>query len=339
MQNKAVVAVAGANKTQGIIDDALSDYSRRVLITTFTVENLKQIERRICDTAGYLPPHIELLQWYTFLLRDFVKPYQYDVFKQANLVRGLNFFGKRPYVKKSVVSRYYIDRNSDVYRDELAALAIATAEASGGLLTHRLEQRFDKILIDEMQDLSGWDFDVLELLFAADLSVDLVGDPRQQTYLTTQSNKNKGLKQLGWVDWLQQREDICEIETRSVSARCGPGICEFASGLYPELDPLKPETDWNTGHDGVILVHRDEVAAYVAKHNPTALRYDSRSDTSGVSAINIGIAKGSTYDRVLLFPAGTMRKHVVDGKTLAAGTRAKLYVAITRARYSAAIVV
>lgn len=49
--------------------------------------------------------------------------------------------------------------------------------------------------------------------------------------------------------------------------------------------------------------------------------------------------KGLTYDRVLIYPTGTMRSWMKDhSKTLQPKTKSQFYVAITRARYSVGIV-
>ena len=51
------------------------------------------------------------------------------------------------------------------------------------------------------------------------------------------------------------------------------------------------------------------------------------------------VPKGLTYDRVLIYPTGTMRSWMKDhSKTLQPKTKSQFYVAITRARYSVGIV-
>lgn len=57
------------------------------------------------------------------------------------------------------------------------------------------------------------------------------------------------------------------------------------------------------------------------------------------AAINMGESKGLTYDRVLIYPTGTMKNWMKDrSKNLQPKTRSQFYVAITRARYSVGIV-
>lgn len=55
--------------------------------------------------------------------------------------------------------------------------------------------------------------------------------------------------------------------------------------------------------------------------------------------INFGEAKGLTFDRVLIYPTKPMLDWFLDhSKELAAQSKSKLYVAITRAKYSVGIV-
>ena len=88
------------------------------------------------------------------------------------------------------------------------------------------------------------------------------------------------------------------------------------------------------------LVRPDDVDAYLEKFKPVQLREKRTVKVNdGYSVINMGEAKGLTYDRVLIYPTSTMRKWMMDhSKKLQPKTRSQFYVAITRARYSVGIV-
>jgi DNA helicase-2/ATP-dependent DNA helicase PcrA len=59
----------------------------------------------------------------------------------------------------------------------------------------------------------------------------------------------------------------------------------------------------------------------------------------GYAAINMGESKGLTFDRVLIYPTGTMKSWMKNhSKTLQPKTRSQFYVAVTRAKYSVGIV-
>jgi DNA helicase II / ATP-dependent DNA helicase PcrA len=55
--------------------------------------------------------------------------------------------------------------------------------------------------------------------------------------------------------------------------------------------------------------------------------------------MNIRVAKGSTFDRVLIFPTGPMRDYLKNKEPSKLKTREVLNVAVTRARFSVAFVV
>jgi DNA helicase-2/ATP-dependent DNA helicase PcrA len=57
------------------------------------------------------------------------------------------------------------------------------------------------------------------------------------------------------------------------------------------------------------------------------------------ASYNFGQSKGLSFERVLIFPTKQMKKWIFDNDhELRPATRAKFYVAITRARYSVGIV-
>ena len=62
-------------------------------------------------------------------------------------------------------------------------------------------------------------------------------------------------------------------------------------------------------------------------------------DILGFNAINIGVSKGRTFNRVLIFPTRPMLDYLKTEDISKAGDKSKLYVAITRAKYSVAFVV
>jgi len=337
--NTAIIAAAGARKTQSVIDAALADPSQRVLITTYTNENLRQIARRIEHVAGVIPAHISLASWFTFLLRDGVRPYQSSMFGGAGLIGGLNFVGKRSMYAKGGSRQYYLDRNHDLYRDGASDLACKIDAASKGLMIGRLEAMFDHIYIDEVQDLVGYDLDLLDRLFNSKVAVTVVGDPRQHTFATNDGPKNKRYRGAGLIDWLDERAKLCKREDRNVSFRCNAAICEFASELFPKFPPLTSGHSDVTGHDGIHEITAYDALEYAERYKPQVLRHDKRSNTQGLRAINFGVSKGSTYDRVMIYPTGPIRSYLVDRDPDKLKAPETLYVAVTRARYSVAFVV
>ncbi|GAA2351814.1 hypothetical protein [Dactylosporangium salmoneum] len=338
--NRVILAAAGSRKTQLIIDGAAEQPDRRTLITTYTTENLAQITRRLQEQTGIVPGNITLLGWFSFLVNQAARPYQAALLDQPDFIHSLNFTGQRPrYTPRDQLRKFYFDRGANLYRDGVADFACRVDEASGGAAVRRLAAMYDRIYVDELQDLVGYDLDFLDRLFRSGIEIIAVGDPRQHTFATNNSPRNKKYRGAGLLNWLQTRNDRCTVETRAESWRCNQQICDWADALYPTMPPTKSRNDERTGHDGIFAIAHTDVPAYIAKYGPTVLRNSRAVPTMGLPALNIGLSKGSTYDRVLIFPTKPMLAYLrtADPNPLKAPDR--LYVAVTRARHSVAFVV
>jgi DNA helicase-2/ATP-dependent DNA helicase PcrA len=338
--NTVILAAAGSRKTESIVEAALAVTSGRVLITTFTNENQRQIVNRIEQKAGALPPQISVCGWFSFLIQQCSKPYQRVLTGEPLVISGLNFKGQRNRFTSKTSIHYFLDGNGAMYRDGVSDFVVELNKRSGGAVVRRLERVYTHVFIDEVQDLVGYDLDVLDLLIASNIKLLMVGDPRQHTFATNLGPRNKKYQGAGLADWFQERSEICTMEQRNYSYRSSQAICDFADAIYPDFPPTASIDVPLTGHDGVFQVEAGSVPAYMAKYgHVTALRYDKNAWTADLRAINIGVAKGSTFDRVMIFPTMPMLRYLEDGKHAALKSPEKLYVAVTRARFSVAFVV
>lgn len=339
--NEAIIAAAGSGKTERILDSALADATTRSLIVTYTNENLREINARLWAKAKGPPANISTMTWFEFLLRHAVKPYQ-SYRTQICRIRSINFLptGVPRFMRRDDLEHYYLDSADNVYRDAVSDLAVVLDQASGGKVTARLQGIYGKIFIDEVQDLAGWDLELLRLLLASDIAITMVGDPRQAVYLTNRSQKNSQFRGAKLFDWLaaREREGVCTLRTMEVSHRCNQPICNFADHIYPALPTTTSRNQQQVDHMGVFLVHQDDVAAYRKEFEPQDLRWDRNATAAGPLARNFGAVKGQSFDRVLIHPTSTITKFIEKGEPLADVTAAKFYVATTRARHSVAIV-
>lgn len=340
--NNVIIAAAGSHKTQSIIQAVIdADPNEQILITTYTNENLSQITNRIISALGSIPPNVTVMSWFSFLLRDCIKPYQ-NFLTSTNKVRSLNFQTKpHRFAKKSEPVGYYIDSGENLYSDNVSDFAVSINAASGGKTISRLEKIYKHIYVDEIQDLVGFDLDLLDLMMESQISITMVGDPRQSTYATSRTRRHKSYQGLGLTDWFieRQKKEICDIEWRTVSYRCKQSICDFADNLYPALPRTASKNLIPTGHDGVFTITHAEVASYMSSYNPVVMRHSRSSNTLGYAAINFGASKGNTYDRVLIFPTEPMKKYLKTKDLNKAGDISKFYVAVTRAKHSVVFVV
>ena len=339
-RNSAILAAAGSRKTECVVEAALAAADGRVLITTYTDENQRHIVRRIEQKVGVVPKHLTVMGWFSFLITQCVKPYQRALTGKPFMINGLNFKGRKSRFTKKSNLRYFIDGNLDLYRDGVADFAMGLNDATAGAVLARLERIYSHLFIDEVQDLVGYDLDVLDLLLSSDINIMLVGDPRQHTLATNLCPRNKRYRGAGLAQWFSEREDQCSVELRSYSFRCNQAICDFADAIFPDLPRTKSREVPSSGHDGVFTVSANLLGDYLREHGPvTALRYNKNAETHGLPAMNIGVAKGSTHDRVIIFPTKPMLTYLEDGNASKLKSREKLYVAVTRARFSVAFVV
>ncbi|WP_176079765.1 UvrD-helicase domain-containing protein [Paraburkholderia tropica] len=342
MANTVTLAVAGARKTQGIVEYCAElPPERRVLVVTFTQANQEELRRRKGRYAG---DHlgIELMGWYTFLLRHFAKPFLPFKFP-GKRVLGFNFEG-RPFTMAKGIRRF-LDSSDAAYACELGRLANELITESGGIALRRLEALYDEILIDEVQDLSAHDWEIVDRLLDSSIDVHMVGDIRQSVLSTNpRSSKNKRYAYAESVLWFREREEQgrLTIIERTTTWRCHPKIAEFSDSIFDASWKFPATQSFNevtTDHDGVYLVKPKHVDDYMRKFAPQCLRHSVSSGKSlDLPFINFKVSKGATYERVLVLPTSGIVDFIRSGVTLEAGPASSFYVAVTRAQQSVAIV-
>jgi DNA helicase-2/ATP-dependent DNA helicase PcrA len=378
LTKKLVLASAGAGKTQTIIDEAIAraDDGQSVLILTYTENNQRELKHRLAQVAQSNPENIKVKGWFSFLLEDMIRPYQNSII--PNRIAGLNFTTTNPHKRDNFVipgraeidlkgntlnAKHFLTIDSNkAHSTFLAKLAIRICERVGsvrkverkhykiGLPLRRLEEIYDAIYIDEMQDLAGYDYEVIRLLSVArDTDVICVGDFRQTIYKTSharptpKSTKDKieVFKSLGF--------DVVPMAT---SKRCIQKICEFSDLIHPNdgYNATASQVDECTicEHDrvhlGVFCVRTADILAYLDTFSPVILRHsinDNPSLCAGRAHHNFGASKGLGFPRVLILPTTAQRNFLAgvpgafdQSKTDEA--RNKFYVAVTRARLSVA---
>jgi DNA helicase II / ATP-dependent DNA helicase PcrA len=341
-EHLAVIAAAGSRKTEFVVNEALAHDDKRVLITTYTLNNLGCVEDRIYGKAGCVPQHITITSWYGFLLNQWCRPYQRAVLGAPGVIRGLDFESTRSRAVSQIRARqYYCNGPGDIYADWTADFAVKANDATSGDVVHRLEEMYDEIYVDEVQDLVGYDLDVLDALLGSKTHITMVGDPRQHTYATNRNRRNRKYRGAGLWDWFAERKNSCKVQTNTVSYRSNQAICDFADALFPHLPKTMSANAGATTPTGILTLQSAELSDYMAAHSPAVLRHSVTSDTLGFGGVNFGASKGSTFDHVVIFPTQPIKHYLKtnDPGVLADEARSKLYVAITRARHSVAFVV
>ena len=367
--NKLIIAAAGSGKTTHLVKHALEDSSKRVLITTYTEANEAEIKQAIIRLRGYIPANITIQTWFTFLLQHGVRPFQSALDESIHETeigfhlssnksgRKLGTDGKtlvwkgRPiFWGEADFLKYYFTRSFKIYSDKISKYVCRCNSETKGDVINRITRIFDYIFIDEVRDLAGYDLELLKLLFQSNSEVLLVGDPRQVTYLTHHSGKHKKYANgniKGFVEDQLGKNTTCTLDetTLTISHRNNQAICDFSNKLYPDLTACRPCTcgeccSNDCVHEGIFWVVKEEIEEYIKLFQPIQLRWSVRTTCCAVVPVmNFGESKGLSFDRVVIYPTREMKRWLQDhNHPLKEETRAKLYVAITRARHSVAFV-
>ena len=343
-KNIAKMSAAGSGKTWDICHDALEavKYSGKcALIVTYTNRSAEAVRNEVRkQNDGVLHPYVIIKTWYRFLLSDFIKPYQSEITnRRINHIKTIDFseqFGQRNFHKAGTYARY-ISTGRNVRSNQASELAVLLNKRSGGKSIKRLEEKYSNVYFDEIQDLAGYDIELLRLLMDSSISATCCGDNKQATFKTHVTKKN--IRQTGTNIWefFRQLETkgIVQIERNLSSRRFNWDICCFANALYPEGDNITTIMDTVTEHDGVFLIKETDVELYREYFTPQSLRFDVKTKVVH-SCLNFGICKGETFDRVLIYPNGPLNKFILDG--IALNSPEKYYVGVTRPRYSIAFV-
>jgi DNA helicase-2/ATP-dependent DNA helicase PcrA len=237
--NKVIVAGAGAGKTTYIVREAIQNKDKRTLITTYTQANEGEIRNKFIEENGCVPDHVTIQTWFSFLLQDGVRPYQGRRFKsrigRLVLVSGISAM----YVKETE-DKHYLTDDGLVYSDKIAKLAISCNMMSDGAVIMRLEDIYDVIYVDELQDITGNDLDFLKLIAASSCDLIMVGDPRQGTYSTNNASKNKKVRKdkTKVVDFFVGDNALnisVDSTTLGKNYRCHSTICDLSNKLYPTM--------------------------------------------------------------------------------------------------------
>jgi DNA helicase-2/ATP-dependent DNA helicase PcrA len=362
MNNKLIIATAGAGKTTHLINEAKKIKDKNVLITTYTEANEQEIRKKF---KGRIPSNITIQTWFSFLLQHGVRPYQgamnaelydrkigfllcsersgkkYD--NKGEVIKGSDNAGKEfpLFWAKKDFRHYYFSKEFKIYSDKIADFILECNQKTNGAVIDRMARIYPYIFIDEVQDLTGYELEIIKSLFQSSANIFLMGDLRQIVYLTHHSKKNKGLTITDYIKIKKHKlEKKCVIDTTTLneSHRNNQKICDFSSKLFPNFEKSLPCGCCNNSnhHEGIFLIKTKDVESYCKQYlEVKVLRWQGAC----FSEYTFGKSKGLTFDRVLIHPTKDMKKWIKDNNTqLTPQTRAKFYVAITRAKYSVAIV-
>ncbi|HBO1552496.1 RNA helicase [Pseudomonas aeruginosa] len=367
MPNKLCIAGAGSGKTHKIITESIAEIERggRVLVVTYTTSNQQELRRRFLEVFGTYSDRFVVKGLFSFYLEDMVRPYQQALFPRR--IDGICFDQRNPHIKpdstfmlpgraeqlddKSYNPRHFLTPcETKAHTGFLAKLASRIMKVTKNSAAVRLGEIYTQVFFDEVQDLVGWDYEVLKgLNKVMPTSITCVGDFRQTVYETTfgqkapktAAEKIAVFNSMGFV-----------YESLTLNRRCIQSICNVAdavhNGTYEATESAVKQVPPEFAHHlGTFIVKESDVAEYIKVFDPMVLRW---SVTSGAKLLptearcyNFGGSKGLGFDRVLVLPTENQLHFVLDGRKPFPAkdetAQNKLYVAITRARYSLGFIV
>ncbi|MGI2025294.1 UvrD-helicase domain-containing protein [Shewanella glacialipiscicola] len=367
MANILCIAGAGSGKTQKIITESIMEVERggKVLVVTYTTSNQQELRRRFLAAYGKHSSQFVVKGLFSFYLEDMVRPFQQAVFEQR--IDGIFFNERNPHLKtgstymlpgrkeqladKSYNPSHYLTQcKTKAHTGFLAKLATRIAKATKNTAAVRLSDIYSRVYFDEVQDLVGWDYEMLKVLNKAMKSpITCVGDFRQTVYETTFGHKTPqtATEKIAAFKSMGFKEEALTLNWRSVQA-----ICTIADdvhmGAYEKTESAVDNVPSEfTHHLGTFIVKQSDVTDYIDAYDPMVLRWNVTSGAKILPAqarcYNFGSSKGLGFDRVLILPVDKQMHFVLDGLTPfpanAEMAQNKMYVAITRARYSLGFII
>lgn len=248
------------------------------------------------------------------------------------------------YFYKRGTEGYFLDQEGRIFENRIGDLSLFSINSSSGKVIQRMKRLWDIVFIDEDQDLSSHDFEVVGAFLSSGIETRLFGDPRQKTFSTDCSKKNCSWQTIDqYLTFHLPKLVTIDKTTLLDSFRCPSTIIEYASLIFPEYPVSHSKSD---GKGDLFFVHESQIFSFLQSNKGCVqLRYNFTTKPlvlSGFEAMNIGYSKGLTFSHVLLFLPKTMLKALISNNFSlieAPKTKSELYVAMTRTKGNCGIVV
>lgn len=325
MDKQVIFAVAGSGKTTFLINQL--NETERFLLVTYTNNNVQNLKAGIVKKFGYFPNNIKLYSYYSFLHNICYKPFLHDKLR----TKRINYESIPSRFIKSNKREYYIDKSNRLYSSRISKILFATNEHKN--VVERVSKYFDYLLIDEIQDFGGNDFNLLKELSLADVKLTYVGDFFQHTFDTSRDGKTNSTlhDDFGkYINEFQKMGVVPDTKILSKSFRCSPTTCKFITdNLYISIESHK--------EDDTIVEYIDNperAKEIYNNHSIVKLFYREHYKFDCFSR-NWGDSKGEDkyFDVCVILNKSTLDKYN-KGKLneLPPITKNKLYVALSRAK-------
>lgn len=318
-QKQVVHAVASSGKTSLIIDELTLE--KDIAIITYTISNQSVLKEKVIKKFGCIPDNIHIFGFWQFIYSFCLVPclhwkpngiiYDEEI-KRANKFRNRKLaYGVKGYIFENMISKFLFDESIPYLE--------------------RIDEFFDEIYIDEMQDFDSYDLDWLLSLARTKIKVWLVGDYYQRTYSTSKSGNKSStvMKDYSSYKGVFEKAGYHFNDTLlNNSRRCSPEICSFIS----EKIGIAIGSHKENGNSTISLIHAEiEILSILADDSIKKLFLKEHYKYS-CNSINWGESKGQTYEDicVVLNPESFKlysKDTLAEMKPI---TKSKFYVACTR---------
>jgi len=188
------IAGAGAGKTYGLAKTLIAHIKactshKKTFALTYTNSATAKIEQEIIKQHGFIPPNLCIQTVHSFLLNEIIYPFSSftlgDVYNDTSImmlpsnVRFKNWHIKRLKDKNVIhaesvysISKQIVDETNSKHNSK-------SKKAKVRRLLAILESCFDKVFIDEVQDLDNDALSFFEVLGSNNIYVYMIGDPKQ----------------------------------------------------------------------------------------------------------------------------------------------------------------
>ena len=330
MAKEVFLGVAGSGKTKMIIDRLDSD--RRFLILTYTQNNLENIRKRVFEKFEDIPKNITLMTYFNFAYTFCFKP------QLAMRLRSKGISYKIPKTKgiNGGQIQFYMDKHRRLYGCRIGKLLMNEQNISGlcnqviekGFLINaikaRIEKYYDELIVDEVQDLAGHDFNFMLEIVRCNISILMVGDFYQHTFDTSRDgNVNKNLYN-NYDEYKRKFIDAglsVDCEKLSKSYRFGAEVCSVIKDKLG-ITILSHENQ----STGIKYIEECELIDKIMFDDNIIKLFYKENYKYNCKSINWGNSKGLQYKQICIILI-----KAVCGEKIAPQTRNKLYVALTRA--------
>lgn len=348
MAGKIIQAYAGAGKTYYITHKL--NPNKKYLYLTFTNENIENIKEQLEDNKKMSSNNYMVCTFSKFLIDWMIKPY--FVFLKPRFKKCGGFTtnipqndarktkGPKPYYKKQNKLHYTVD-GKIFYLSRLSELVYYQGKNYFDKCCNRISNFFDEIVIDEYQDFTGWDLQILiNLCKNKNINCLFVGDINQSG-VSESSKRSKMKKSLKTIDTNNLKSElkklfgnsaeVFDIDQLKKSRRISKDCAKFVN------DKLSIPIE-STGHNkkGVTIINslkqfndmfRNQKVE-ILTYNKTISRIPNHNYSSW------SYVKGDTLDNVLVvLTNGTdfiLSEKSANISIKSKATKNKLYVALTR---------